>query len=422
MYEDLLHYVWKYQRFNRNLITSGGTPVNVEFPGINNVDAGPDFTNAKIRIDNTLWAGNVEIHVKSSDWYTHNHHKDGAYKNIILHVVYEDDKDIFDRAGNKIPTVEIKDFIDNSLVSRYKSFTESKNPIACAKLINAVDTIVVFGWLEKLAIERLQNKTEDIFNKLALYKNDWEQAFYEIFARNLGFKVNAEPFEMLAKSVPQQYFAKCKNNLFQLEALLFGQAGLLEEKFTDEYPNSLKAEYSYLQKKFNLKPLNKHLWKFLRIRPGNFPTIRLAQFAGLIYKSENLFSKVIECNSAKELYSLFDAECSIYWFNHYVFDKETGEKSKKIGKSAIELLIINTMVPFLFTYGKAHESYKYIERSLEFLAQIPPESNHIIKTFSDTGIKAENAMQSQALIQCYNQYCLKRKCLQCNVGNAVLKN
>jgi len=421
MNEDLLHYLWKYQRFNSNFATTDGRAIRVENPGSINTDAGPDFTNAKIRIDNTLWAGNVEIHLKSSDWFVHRHHLDKSYDNIILHVVHEDDKPIFDKTGNKIATVELKDFIDNLLIFNYKNFIESKNLIPCSKLIPHVNELIIFNWLEKIAIERLQNKTEIIFNKLKLNKNDWEQTFYEVFARNFGFNVNAEPFELLAKSLPQHCFAKSKDKLFQIEALLFGQAGMLSDDFADDYPAKLKTEYLYLQKRYGLTPVEKHLWKFLRIRPNNFPTIRLAQFASLIYKSNNLFSRVMESQSITDLYQLFDLDCSDYWHSHYVFDKVSRQSSKEPSKSTIDLLIINTIVPFMFAYGKIKEDENYTEKALEFLSGLPPEKNHMTAKFSDIGVKAVNAMQSQAVIQLYSNYCTKRKCLHCSIGDAVLK-
>ncbi|HNW69613.1 MAG TPA: DUF2851 family protein [Bacteroidales bacterium] len=420
MNEDLLHYLWKYQRFKTNIITTDGKAVSVENPGMKNTDAGPDFTNAKIRIDSTLWAGNVEIHLKSSDWFSHRHHLDKAYDNIILHVVHEDDKPIFDKTGNKVATIELKDSIDSSLVSNYKNFIESKNAIACSGLISQVNELIVLNWLEKAAIERLQAKTDIIFNKLKLNKHDWEQTFYEVIARNFGFNVNAEPFELLAKSLPQQYIAKSKDKLFQIEALLFGQAGMLTDDFTDEYPAKLKTEYHYLQKKYGLKPIGKHLWKFLRIRPNNFPTIRLAQFAGLIHKSSNLFSRVMESQSHIDLYRLFDLECSDYWQSHYVFDKASRPSSKKPSKNTIGLLIINTIVPFVFAYGKIKEDEHFKEKALEFLTCLPPEKNHISDKFTGYGIKPLNAMQSQALIQIYSYYCTQRKCLHCSIGDTVL--
>ncbi|HPI31461.1 MAG TPA: DUF2851 family protein [Bacteroidales bacterium] len=421
MNEDLLHYIWKYQRFSSAIATTDNKPIKVVSPGRLNTDAGPDFINAKVHIDNTLWAGNIEIHLNASDWYEHRHHQDEAYGNIILHVVFHDDKPVFDRNGNKVATLELKNHIDGQFLAGYKNFTESKNAIPCARMTSKVKEIIISNWLEKLAIQRLQNKTETIFNKLSLNINNWEQTFYEVFARNFGFSVNAEPFELLAKSLPQQYFAKSKNDLFQIEALLFGQAGLLEKEFADEYPAKLKTEYHYLQKKYGLTPMDGHLWRFLRIRPNNFPTIRLAQFASLIHRSENLFSKVIESNSLSDIYHLFDLSCSAYWHNHYVFDKVSEPSSKKPVKSTINLIIINTIVPFIFAYGKTKNDENYTEKALDFLTALPPEKNRYTLQFSSTGIIASNAMQTQAMIQLYNDYCQPKKCLHCSIGDAILK-
>ncbi|HOY30601.1 MAG TPA: DUF2851 family protein [Bacteroidales bacterium] len=422
MNEELLYYIWKYQRFNTNLLTTEGIPFSVEHPGIRNSDAGPDFTNARIRIGKTLWAGNVEIHLRSSDWTSHKHHLDEAYNNIILHVVYEDDKPVFDKTGNKIATLQVKNIIDDLLVANYKNFAESKNPVPCSLSLNSVKEVIISVWLEKLAIERLQNKTEVIFNKLNLYKNDWEQSFYEVFARNFGFNVNSEPFELLAKSLPQKYFAKSKNNLFQLEALLFGQSGLLDDEFADDYPVKLRNEYQYLQKKYDLRPIEKHLWRFLRIRPNNFPTIRLAQFAGLIHRSANLFSKIIEAGTMAEIYELFDLRCSEYWQTHYVFDKSSERSPKNPGRSTINLLIINTIVPFVFAYGKIKGDDNYTERALTFLSTVPPEKNQFTEKFLQAGLKPVNAIQSQAMIHLFHEYCSNKKCLQCSIGDAVLKS
>ncbi|HNZ44075.1 MAG TPA: DUF2851 family protein [Bacteroidales bacterium] len=421
MNEDLLHYIWKYQRFSSALTTTDNKPIKVENPGRLNTDAGPDFINAKVHIDNTLWAGNIEIHINASDWYEHRHHQDEAYGNIILHVVFYDDKPVFDKNGNKVATLELKNHIDEQFMTGYKNFAGSKNAIPCARMTHKVKEIIISNWLEKLAIQRLQNKTETIFNKLSLNINNWEQTFYEVFARNFGFSVNAEPFELLAKSLPQQYFAKSKNDLFQIEALLFGQAGLLEKEFADEYPAKLKTEYHYLQKKYGLTPMDGHLWRFLRIRPNNFPTIRLAQFASLIHRSENLFSKIIESNTLSDIYHLFDLSCSTYWHNHYVFDKVSESSSKKPVKSTINLLIINTIVPFIFAYGKTKNDENYTEKALDFLAALPPEKNRYTERYTATGIIPQNAMQSQAMIQMFNDYCQPKKCLHCSIGDAILK-
>lgn len=284
-----------------------------------------------------------------------------------------------------------------------------------------VDEIFVNSWLDSVSFERLQNRVEDIFQKLKLYKNNWEQVFYESIARNFGFNLYAEPFELLAKSLPLVYLAKHKNNLFQLEALLFGQAGFLIESFKDDYPNKLRTEYDYLAKKFDLKPIEKHLWKFLRNRPNNFPTIRIAQFAYLLHKSSSLFSKIIESESVAQLRGLFDFSCSDYWKNHYTFDVLSPYALKKPGKTTINLLLINTVVPFLFAYGKQKDDSESIEKAMDCLDALPAERNYIITNFEKYGLMAKNARQSQAMIQLYKYYCLKKLCLQCSIGDQILK-
>jgi hypothetical protein len=421
MNEDLLHYIWKFQRFEGCLSTTEGNDLEVILPGSHNTNAGPDFLEAKMRIGETLWAGNVEIHLRSSDWYLHNHHLDKAYDNIILHVVFENDRPVIDKQGNAVQTLELKNHVDPELIAKYQYFIKNKNWIPCSKLMAQVDGFIVSSLLESLAIERLQNKVEAIMNKLILNTNNWEQVFYETLARNFGFNLYNEAFGMLAHSLPIGCIAKHKNNLFQIEALLFGQAGFLNETFTDEYPNKLKSEYEYLAKKFELQPIEKHLWKFLRNRPNNFPSIRLAQFAFLLNRSTALFSKIITARSIKELQSLFDVSTSAYWLNHYTFDVLSPEKQKRLGLSAVNLLLINTIVPFIFAYGKQKNDQDYSDRALDLLDALPPEKNHIITNFKTYGIAAKNAKQSQALLQLYKFYCNEKYCLQCSIGHQILK-
>jgi hypothetical protein len=421
MTEDLLHYIWRFQRFMGTLTTVEGKSLEIKYTGIYNTNAGPDFLEAKVCIGSTLWAGNIELHLRSSDWYQHKHHLDNAYDNIILHVVYEHDKDILDKNGNEVETLELKNFIDQELLDTYQRFIKNKDWIPCVGALGSVDEFIVSNWLESVAFERLQKKVEDIFGKLTLYKNNWEQVFYETIARNFGFNLYAEAFELLAKSLPLTYIAKHKNNLFQIEALLFGQAGFLDRTFKDEYPNKLKTEYDYLSKKFGLQPIANHLWKFLRNRPANFPTIRIAQFAYLLHRSSALFSKIIECDSVGQLRALFDFSCSDYWKNHYTFDVLSPYASKKPGKTTINLLLINTVVPFVFAYGKQKDDSRYIEKALDYLDELPAEKNSIIDNYKKYGLTAKNARQSQAMIQLYKFYCLPKSCLKCSIGDQILK-
>lgn len=419
MKEELLHYIWKYKLYFRDdLKTVSGEPVEVLNHGTHNFDAGPDFFNAKIKIGTTIWVGNVEIHVKSSDWYRHNHHKDRSYNNVILQLVYHYDQEVKKNNEQTVPTVML-DF-DEVLQRKYEELMGSESWIPCQDKISVVDDFKLQLWFQKLTIERLENKSNIIQDYLRQTNNSWETVFYFLLARNFGFKLNAEPFELLAKSIPISCFAKHKDNLFQIEALLFGQAGFLEDNNVDDYFVALKKEYHFLRSKFKLKPIEKHLWKFLRTRPNNFPTIRIAQFAQLIYKSKSLLSKVLEIEDQKEYQLLFEIGVSEYWLNHFMFDKESKRSDKLMGKSAIDNIIINTVSLFLFNYGSLKGDEKYKEDALGLLENTKAESNSIIRKWGDLGVKARNAFESQALIELKNCYCNQKKCLNCQIGNVII--
>ncbi len=421
MTEEFLYYIWMFRLFDKDITTTSGESINILKSGERNTDSGPDFFNAKIKIGDTIWAGNVEIHVNSSDWYKHNHQENNAFDNIILHVVYKNDAIIKRNNSEIIPTIELNEKFDKKLYYRYKSFMTNKYWIPCQKLIGNIDEFHLNSWLERLLIERLEHKAKTIESTLNLNKNNWEQTFYQYLARNFGFNTNAEPFELLAKSLPVNYLAKHKNNQFQIESLLFGQAGLLETDFKDEYPNNLKNEYNFLKKKFSLKPVDGFLWKFLRLRPSNFPTIRISQFANLIYKSSALFSKIIKLNTLNEVYKLFDISTSGYWDTHYIFDKPSVKRKKSFGNNALNLIIINTIVPFLFVYGLKKDNYSYKEKALQLLAQVPGEKNSIIRKWQELGLRASTAYTTQSLLELKNYYCNEKKCLNCQIGNILLR-
>ncbi|MFP4022890.1 MAG: DUF2851 family protein [Thiohalospira sp.] len=421
MKEEFLHYLWKYKLFNtNNLQTQANEKVEVINPGLQNNDSGPDFFNAKIKIGDTIWAGNVEIHQKSSDWYHHQHHKDKAYDSVILQVVDKHDKDVFLTNNAVVPTLEVE--YDAVLYKNYEKLINSESWIACEKDIDTVDNFLIKKWMEALTIERLEEKALRIKQQLKKSKNNWEETFYCQLARNFGFKLNAEPFELMARSLPLKVLAKHKNNLIQIEALLFGQAGFLNEEACDDYFLKLKNEYHFLKGKFNLKPIENHLWKFLRSRPGNFPTIRLAQFAMLIYQSKSLFSKMMEEADMQKIRKMLQAKPSEYWDNHYHFNKKSINKPKPLGQSAIQILLINTVVPFLFVYGKHTGNADLPERALNLLSTVKPENNSIISKWKKLGIKPENAFETQALIQLKNKYCTFKECLNCQIGNHIIKN
>ena len=432
MQEEFLWYIWKFRLFDSNdLKTTDGEPVQILKVGEHNSDSGPDFFNARIKIGNTTWAGNVEIHVNSSDWKKHSHQKDKAYDNIILHVVHEADVKIHRGNGELIPALELKNRIPQNVYGKYLQFKSSKDWIPCEKQIASVDKFILNNWLDRLLVERLERKSKTITDSLKQNKNNLEETFYQMLARNFGQKINSEPFELLAKQLPISVLAKHKNNLVQIESLLFGTAGMLEKEFKEDYPKELKKEYKFLKSKFKLRSMDSFLWKFMRLHPPNFPTIRISQFANLIYKSSHLFSKILEANSVKQIISLLETETSEYWQMHYRFGKQSplssgrgswGEaKRKRLGSDTINTIIINTIVPFMFVYGKEKGEEKFCDKALAFLEKLEAENNFIILKWKSMGVPAKSSYETQALLQLKNEYCSKKRCLECSVGNTLLK-
>ena len=422
MREDFLHYLWRMKRFDlSDLHTTEGESLHIQQFGTHNTHAGPDFLNARVQIGDTLWAGNVEIHVNASEWNAHGHQTDKAYDNVILHVVLEEDAPILRPGGQRIPCLELRRRIPAGLQATYLKLLHNEHWIPCQHHFYTVSEMTKNLWLDRMLVERLERKTALIAEVLQQSQNNWEETFYRFLARNFGLKVNAFPFEMLAQSLPLLTLAKHKNNPVQTEALLFGQAGLLDEEFTDEYPRQLQKEYNFLRKKHGLSPIPAQSWRFLRMRPANFPSIRLAQFSGLIQQSVHLFSKILEADTVKEIENLFSVGLSDYWRTHYVFDKVSEERGKTLGKSTVHLFIINTIVPFLFLYGneKADESYK--EKAFRLLEELKPENNTIIKGWKKLGMQPASAYTTQALLELKNEYCDKKRCLECAVGNKILR-
>lgn len=423
MKEDFLHYIWKYKLFNTsNLVTQEGEAIEVINFGMHNTDAGPDFFNGKVKIGSTVWAGNIELHINSSDWVKHNHQNDKAYDNVVLHVVYNNDKDILDKEGNAIPTLELKDLIDKNLIAKHNNLIcQSDSDIPCGMQIKDIDSFTINSWLDRLAIERLERKSSEIQASLHQNKNDWEETFYQYLFKYFGLKVNALPFELLAQNTPLKIIEK-HHTIFSIEALLFGQGGYLENDVVDEYHNKLKKEYQFLKAKFDLTPLEFSTWKMLRLRPSNFPTIRISQLANLLSKDTRLFAKIIAADSVKELQNLFNVKASIYWDTHYQFGEAVeNDTEKKLGEATINSIIINVIVPFTFVYGKAKQSEAIVEKSLKLLESIKAENNVIVKNWKALGVKSNNAMQTQSLIELKNNYCSKKKCLICSIGNKILQ-
>jgi hypothetical protein len=422
MTEEFLHYIWNFKLFNSELRTTDGDTVTINSSGIHNNDEGPDFFNARIKIGNTLWAGNIEIHINSSDWLIHTHNSNKLYDNVILHVVYKFDKTIFRNNGEKIPTLELEGKFDKSFFSKYKSFITSKSWIPCENIFSKAENIIIKSWLNSIAFERFEKKAGYLQEFLNITNNDLRESFYILLARNFGFKINSDAFELLARSTPLKILNKHKDNIFQVEAILFGQAGMLEEDFADEYPKMLKKEYNYLRNKYNLNHENFNNWKFLRIRPLNFPTIRISQFANLIYKTDNLLDMVINENNHQKIIEIFHCKTSEYFKDHFIFDKKTIIKEKPIGKNASALLIVNVVVPFLFIYAKMKDNIIYSEKAIELLEMLPSEKNSIINKWKVIYPGINTALESQAFIELKNNYCDKKRCIDCRIGNFLLKN
>ena len=425
MTERLLQFIWQFQYFNKNnLATSEGEPVQVIQPGILNSNQGPDFLNARLIIGAATWAGTVELHLRSSDWNRHRHHEDGNYSNVILHVVWE-----HDGSQPNIPVLVLNDRVAKFLLQRYEELMHSTSFIACEKNIAGVRGITWNSWKERLLAERLLRKSGLANSFLKENSYHWEETFWWLLARNFGMKVNGDAFEAIARSLSLNTLARHKNQIHQLEALLFGQAGLLEEEFerTDnatadnDYPGMLKKEYRFLQQKYKLQRVPVPLFS-LRMRPENFPSVRLAELAMVVHKSLHLFSKIKEAESAVEVKKYFEVTANDYWHYHYRFQETSAFKKKRVGASMAGNIIINTVAPLLFAYGSYHNDNRYKEKAIQFLEEIPAEKNLITKGFSVLNIETKNATDSQALIELKNEYCNKKRCLDCSIGNAVLRN
>lgn len=423
--ENILHYIWKYKLFPfKGLKTSLGEFIEVISPGYHNSNAGPDFYEARIKIGDTLWVGSVEIHVLASDWNRHNHQTDQSYDNVILHVVWQNDRDIVRTDGTTIPALELKSIIKPQLIEKIEKLRNNEYWIPCQEDIHKIDDLTYKTWVNRILVERLTYKSQAIRQLYNYTKGSWEDTFYILLAGNFGFKVNQQPFEMLAKNLPQQILARHKNNLQQLESLVFGIAGFLEDEFDHEYPNILKNEFRFLQRKYSLQILDKYIWKFAKTRPDNFPTVRLAEFTALIYKSSHLFSKLLEIKQVENYRSLFtDLIINPYWFRHYNFDKQRIKESLiKIGSGSIDNLLINSIAPMLFFYGDYMDNQSFKDSALSILESIKAEDNQVISGFRNLGFKVSLASESQGLLHLKNFYCNQKKCLNCAFGMKILKH
>lgn len=421
MQEDFLHYVWQHKKLNlKSLKTTSREPVTLKAVGLPNVNSGPDFFNAQLSIGTQLWAGNVEIHVKSSDWYVHHHETDASYDNVILHVVWEHDMEIYRKDNTPIPTLELKTYVRPQTYKNYNALLNQKQSwIPCQTTIKDVDGFTVKHWLERLYLERLEGKYQAIETQLLESKHNWEAVLFWQLAKNFGLKVNGEAFLSIAKSIEFSVIRKSQFDVLQLEALCFGQAGFLETEAQDPYVFELKSTYDFLKNKFSLSRAGVIPVQFFRLRPPNFPTLRLAQLAALYSRSLNLFSTLIETQSLDQIHTLLEGATSKFWETHYTFEKTSKSTPKKLTKAFINLLVINTIVPIKFAYNKfnRHSSQDDI---LEIMREIPMERNSIVNKFHSLYSFGKTALDSQALIQLKQQYCSKNKCLQCAIGSALL--
>lgn len=413
MKEEFLYYLWENRLLSKDLLTVDGESVYVISVGNRNYDSGPDFLDARIRIGGTLWVGHVEIHVNASDWFRHGHQNDGAYKNVILHVVYCNDTERL-----AIPTVEAKGKYDEEIYERYNGFMRSRRWIPCEKLIAGIQQFTWLSWLERIVVERLEAEVKDVFSKFAGNNCDWEETLYQRLMRYSGLKVNNEAFEMLARLLPLRILRRHIDNPLQVEAMFFGCAGFLEQEFTEPYPVLLQREFRILKSKFDLKIMPMAYWKFLRLRPPNFPTVRLAQMASMVRIFDKMFSTLQFVSDLDSMRNLFNVEVNEYWDTHFQFEKPSKLMKKRLGATAVDVLIINAVVPVLFSYGIYHDNQDLKNRSLGFLNMMGPEDNLIIRKFEKLGVSVQDAQQTQALLHLYGNYCKRRKCLKCRVFSA----
>lgn len=420
MKEDFLHYLWKFKKFDfSDLKTSNGEAVTIINCGQYLQKAGPDFFNAQITIDNQKWAGNVEIHVKSSDWYVHHHERDESYENVILHVVWEHDTEIFRKNNTEIPVLVLQNYVSKSVLENYKALISPKSWIFCEKQLKSVDTFAFKNWQERLFFERLERKSKPIQELLEATNQDWETVLFCLLAKNFGLNTNGELFLEIAQNISFPIIRKEGFELENLEALLFGFAGFLETEREDTYYKDLKFRFYYLLQKYQLERKHINPVQFFQHRPDNFPTIRLSQLVNLYFNQQNLFSKLIAATTANTVYDLLAVSVSEYWQTHYQFDKISPKKKKALSKSFIDLIVINTIVPIQFAYAKS-KNKDISEELISLLNQVAPESNAVIQKFATFGIKSKTAFDTQSLLQLKNEYCNKSQCLSCAVGAALL--
>ena len=418
--EQLLHYVWKHKIFPlKELKTTTGQQVEVIDTGLANTDAGPDFFNAKLKLDGVLWIGNIEIHERSSDWFKHGHHADAGYNSVILHIASEIDTEISRSNGERIPQIQL--ICPEAVRTNYKELLETDSYPPCYRIIPSLPPFTAHSWMTALQMERFEQKATLLNERLKRCQGNWEDAFFITLARNFGFGLNGDAFETWAHRLPFRAVDKHRNDLFQIEAIFFGQAGILEDSDGDGYYLRLKKEYTYLQHKFGLIPMDASLWRFLRLRPANFPHIRIAQLACLYHRAYGLLSRIMETETLQGVRDILKGVTSEYWLTHYTFGGSSPSRPKTLSNTSLDLLIINTVVTFLYAYGLHKGNRVLCARAGSFLEELKAENNYITRMWEQCGMKASNAADSQALIQLKKEYCDKKKCLYCRIGYEYLK-
>jgi hypothetical protein len=423
MSEDFLYFLWQFQYFNKDdLRTTSNESLQILSVGVRNTNSGPDFHHARVLIEGIEWAGNVEIHVKSSDWHLHTHTHDRAYDSVILHIVWENDGLINRPDGSTLPTLELKTRTAPPLFRNYKALLDSNEVIPCANQFGDVPDLQKHSMLDRAMMQRLERKAEFVHELLKQNQHDWEETAYQLLAHNFGFKINSEASLRLAQGVPLKVLQKHRDNLSQIEALLMGQSGLAAEN-TDDYTQNLLKEYAFLAGKYDLLPhqLRPREWKYLRLRPANFPTVRLAQLAALIQQQPSLFSLFVYAENFESLRLALRVKQSEYWQKHYLFGKEASQKVAGLGQSSVENIVINTVVPLLVAYSQAKDNRDFLDKAIVLLEQLPAEKNHLTDHWEKLGLKTKTSFDSQAVIELYNHFCKSKKCLSCTIGTALLK-
>jgi hypothetical protein len=424
MQESFLHYLWQMQYFSKkDLATTEGESIEVFSQGMLNTNSGPDFSNARIKIGEIAWFGSVEIHLNASTWFDHHHEQDRSYDNVILHVVWHNDKSVSRRDLTPMPTLELRSRVDESLIRSYRQLISSSFAIPCQQSLPSVSSVARISMIDRVMMVRLERKAMEVLKLYEQNDNSWDETFYQLLARNFGFKVNGDPLFQLARLLPLKLLLKQGDKLEHMEALMLGQAGFLESPRGDEHFTMLRREHRLLAQKFSIhdRCMSKSQWRFLRLRPANFPTLRLAQLATLLHRQQSLFSRIIECESVPVLMEMFQCRPSEYWLHHFQFNKKADAHEHMLGASSISNIIINTVVPVLVAYGRQNDQQNLVDRAVQFLQKLPGEENKITRTWNDLGVETNSSFDSQAVIELYNNFCSKKECLNCTIGSSLMR-